>query len=49
MQAHAVAKFNDDKIGKQKPVIDLNSRNVEQIIIFYEKRKEVLNELGKVL
>ena len=38
-----------DKIVKTKPVTDENSRNVEEIIILPEKRKELLNELRKVL
>ena len=38
-----------DKIGKPKPVPDKNLRNVEQIIIPPEKRKEILNELRQVL
>ena len=38
-----------DKIVKQKPVIDENSRNVEKIIIPPVKREEILNELRQVL
>ena len=38
-----------DKIVKQKPVIDKNSRNAEEIIILTEKREEILNELRQVL
>ena len=38
--ADAVAKSKDDKIIKQKPVIDENSRNVEEIIIPPEKREK---------
>ena len=34
---------------KTKPVIDENSRNVEEIIIPPEKREEVLNELRQLL
>ena len=28
---------------------DANSRNVEEMVILSEKRKEILNKLGKVL
>ena len=35
----AVAKLNDEKILKQKPVINENSRNVEEIIIPREKKR----------
>ena len=38
-----------DKVLKQKPVIDENSRNVEEIIIPPETREEMLNELRQVL
>ena len=38
-----------DKIVKKNPVIDENSRNVEEIIIPPEKREEILNKLGQVL
>ena len=34
-----------DKIVKPKHVIDENPKNVEEIIILPEKRKEILNEL----
>ena len=34
-----------DKIVKPKHVIDENPKNVEEIIIPPEKRKEILNEL----
>ena len=33
-----------DKIVKPKPVSDLNSRNLEEIVISPEKRQEVLDE-----
>ena len=38
-----------DKVLKQKPVIDENSRNVEEIIIPPETREEMFNELRQVL
>ena len=38
-----------DKIVIQKPVIDENPRNVEEINIPPEKREEILNELRQVL
>ena len=38
-----------DKIVIQKPVIDENLRNVEEINIPPEKREEILNELRQVL
>ena len=38
-----------DKAGKPRPVIDQNSRNVEEIEIPLKKREEILNKLGKVL
>ena len=38
-----------DKIAKQKPVIDENSKNLEEIVIPPEKREEILNELRQVL
>ena len=34
---------------KQKPVIDENSKNLEEIVIPPEKREEILNELRQVL
>ena len=34
---------------KQAPAIDENSRNVEEIIIPPEKKKEILSELRQVL
>ena len=34
---------------KPKPVFDENLRDVEEIIIPQEKRKEILNELRQVL
>ena len=46
---HAVAKLNNEKILKQKPVINENSRNVEEIIIPLEKIEEILRELRQVL
>ena len=45
----AVAKLNNEKILKQKPVINENSRNVEEIIIPPEKKEEILRELRQVL
>ena len=33
-----------DKIIKPKPESYVNSRNVEEIIILFEKREEILNE-----
>ena len=36
------------KIVKVKPMSDVNSRNVEEIIILPEKREEMLNELRQV-
>ena len=43
--ADALAKLNNDKIVKEKPVVDENSRNFEEITIPPEKREEILNEL----
>ena len=37
-----------DKIMKQKPVIDENSRNVEEIVTPQEKIQEIFNELRQV-
>ena len=37
-----------DKIVQVKPMSDVNSRNVEEIIILTEKREEMLNELRQV-
>ena len=34
---------------KQKPAINENRRNVEEIVIPPEKREEMLNELGQLL
>ena len=34
---------------EQKHVIDENSRSLEEIVILPEKRKEILQELRKVL
>ena len=45
----AVTKSNDNLIVKQKPVIDENSRKVEEVIIPSEKREEILNKLKQVL
>ena len=42
--ADAVAKLNNDKIVKQKPVIYENARTVEEMIIPPEKREEMLND-----
>ena len=42
-------QMNLDKIAKQKPVIDENSKNLEEIVIPPEKREEILNELRQVL
>ena len=51
--AEATGEFLGNKIAnkivKQKPVTDENSRNVEEIIIPPEKREEILNELRKIL
>ena len=38
-----------NEIVKPKPVVDLSSRNVEEIIIPQEQREEILNELRQVL
>ena len=38
-----------DEIVKPKPVLDENSRNIEEIIIPPEKREEILNELRQEL
>ena len=43
--ADALSKLNNDKIVKEKPVVDENSRNFEEITIPPEKREEILNEL----
>ena len=43
--ADVLAKLNNDKIVKEKPVVDENSRNFEEITIPPEKREEILNEL----
>ena len=45
----AVAKSSEDKTIKEKYVIDENPRNVEEIIVPPEKRKETLNELRPIL
>ena len=37
-----------DKIMKPKPVIDENSRNVEEIVTPQEKIQEIFNELRQV-
>ena len=37
------------KIGKPKPVIDVDSRNVEEVLIPPEKREEILSELRQAL
>ena len=37
-----------NKIVKPKPVLDMNSRNVKEMIIPPEKRGELLNELRQV-
>ena len=42
-------KSNDDKIVKQKLVIDKGLRNVDEINIPPEKREKILSELRKVL
>ena len=48
--AEAVAKSNDDKIVKQKAVIDKNSRNVEKRVIKQIKCKSlVLSSYSKLL
>ena len=39
----AVAQSNDNKIVKTKPLIDTNSRNIEEITIPPEEREEILN------
>ena len=45
--AEAAGKFIENKIAdeivKTKPVIDKNSRNIEEIIIPPEKREQILN------
>ena len=38
-----------EKIVKPKPVSDVTSRNVEEIIITQQKTQEIWNELRKVL
>ena len=51
--AEATAEFIGnkiaDKIVKLKPVSDMNSRNVEEILIPQEKREKILNKLRQVL
>ena len=47
--ADMVTKWYGDKTVKTKPVIDENSRNVEEVIIPPEKREEMLNEFRQVL
>ena len=51
--AEATGQFIGNKIAdtilKWKPVIDENSRNVEEIVVPPEKRQEMLNELRQVL
>ena len=42
-------KSSNDKIVKQKCVIDQTSRNAEVINIPAQKREEILNELRQVL
>ena len=44
-----IGKKIADKIVKQNPVIDENSRNVEEIILPPEKRGEKLSDLRLVL
>lgn len=34
---------------KQKPALDVNSRNIEEIVVLPKKRKEILNELRQEL
>ena len=54
--AHKAAETTDtfigskivDKIVKQKPVFDRNSKNVKEIIIPPEKREEILNKLRQI-
>ena len=38
-----------DKIVKLKPVIDENSRNIDEIILPTKKREDILHELRKAL
>ena len=38
-----------EKIVKQKPIPDKNSRNVEEIVFHQRKDKEILNKLRQVL
>ena len=51
--AEATSEFKGNKtankIVKTKPVIDENSRNVEELIILPEKREEILNKLRQEL
>ena len=47
--AKAITKSSDNKIVKQKPVIDENSRIVERNNHSTRKEKKILNELRLVL
>lgn len=38
-----------ENIVRPKPMSDMNSRNVEKIVIRLDKRQEILKELGQVL
>ena len=38
-----------DKIVQPKPAPDVNSRNVEEVIIPPEQREEILNKLRQIL
>ena len=47
--AEAAEKFTGKKLVKKivkpKPMFDMNSRHVEEIVIPLEKRREILNDL----
>ena len=52
-KAEATGKLIGNKIAEQivrpKPVCDMNSRNVEEIVTSLEERQEILNKLRRVL
>ena len=54
---HKAAEATDEFLGKKiadktvkpKPIIDKNSRNIDEIIIPPKQKEEILHELRKVL
>ena len=47
--AEATGEFTVNKVTEKIMKSDLNSRNVEEIVIQLEKREKILNELRQVL